>query len=370
MQSSQKHIIIDARNRRASTGRYTDRLVENMQKIDTKNRYTVLVAPDDDWQMKNPNFTTVASRFQQFSFSPLEQVGFAWQLYRLKPDLVHFTMTQQPVLYFGNIVTTTHDLTMLRHTRASRFPAWLHAIGMVFYRFLFWWSHKKSKKIIVPSRFVADDLSKHLSFTRKKFVVIHEAADPPISDRSRPVDGVFKPFIFHVGAPYPHKNIRRLIKAFGQVKDRHNRLQLVLPGKMKDQFKRDFEKWVGSSPEADSIIAPGYVSEAQLKWLYENASAYVLPSLSEGFGLPGLEAMAHGCPVVSSDATCLPEIYGDAAEYFNPKSVEGMAKAIEKVVLDPKLQRDLKNKGKAQLKKYSWQKMTEETLDTYTKTLA
>lgn len=365
MNSSQKHIVIDARNRRDSTGRYTDRLVENLQKTDRANRYTVLVRPDDDWQMKNPNFKTAACRYQQFSFSPFEQIGFAWQLYRLKPDLVHFTMTQQPLFYFGNIITTTHDLTMLRHTRASRFPAWLHAIGMVLYRFLFWWSHKKSKKIIVPSQFVADDLSKHLSFVRKKFVVIHEAADPPISEEPEQIDDVLKPFIFHVGAPYPHKNIHRLIKAFGVVKDSHPRLQLILPGKMKDQFKLDFEKWVGESTAADSIVAPGFVSEAQLKWLYENASAYVLPSLSEGFGLPGLEAMAHGCPLVSSNATCLPEIYGDAAEYFDPKDVNEIAKAIEKVLIDQDLAEDLKTKGKKQVKKYSWQKMAEETLKAY-----
>lgn len=367
MQSSQKHIVIDARNRLDSTGRYTDRLVENLQKIDKTNRYTILVKPDDDWRLKNPNFKTVACRYQQFSFNPFEQIGFAWQLYRLKPDLVHFTMTQQPVLYFGKIVTTTHDLTMLRHTRASRFPAWIHSIGMVLYRFLFWWSHKKSNKIIVPSRFVAEDLSKHLSFAGKKFVVIHEATDPPIPDAAEEVGGVFTPFIFHVGASFPHKNIHRLIKAFSLLKNDHPRLQLVLPGKMKDQFKADFEKWVAESTAADSIEAPGYVSDVQLKWLYENASAYVLPSLSEGFGLPGLEAMAHDCPLVSSNATCLPEIYGDAAEYFNPKDVEEMAKAIERVITDQKLAEELRKKGKKQLKKYSWQKMAEETLDIYTK---
>ncbi len=367
MHSSQKHIVIDASNRRDSTGRYTDRLVENLQKIDQTNRYTILVKSGDDWQMKSSNFKTFPCRYQQFSFNPFEQIGFAWQLYRLKPNLVHFTMTQQPVLYFGKIITTTHDLTMLRHTRASRFPAWLHSIGMVLYRFLFWWSHKKSKKIIVPSQFVADDLGKYLSFTRKKFVVIHEAADPPISAQPEPIDDVLKPFIFHVGAPYPHKNIRRLIKAFGLVKNNHPRLQLILPGKMKDQFKLDFEKWLDESPEADSIIAPGFVSEAQLKWLYENAAAYVLPSLSEGFGLPGLEAMAHDCPVVSSNATCLPEIYGNAAEYFDPKNVEEMAKAIEKVLIDQKLSEDLVKNGQKQIKKYSWHKMAEETLDIYKK---
>ncbi len=348
-------------------------MVENLQKIDKTNKYTVLVELDDDWQMKSPNFKTVPCRFRQFSFNPIEQIGFARQLYRLRPDLVHFTMTQQPLFYFGNIITTTHDLTMFRHTRPSRFPAWLHAIGMVFYRFLFWCSHRKSKKIIVPSQFVADDLAKHEASTKKKTAVIYEAADPPTKTKSQ--EPAFaqssklkaQSYLLHVGAPYPHKNIDRLIKAFEIVKGRHSRLQLVLPGKMRDQFKKDFDRWVSASPERDSIIAPGFVSDAQLKWLYENASAYVLPSLSEGFGLPGLEAMAHSCPLVSSNATCLPEIYGDAAEYFDPKSVEDMAKAIEKVILDTNLQEKLKENGKNRLKKYSWSKMAQQTLDIYQK---
>lgn len=367
MSESQKHIVIDARNRRASTGRYTDRLVENLQKIDKTNKYSLLVQPDDDLKLENPNFRTVSCHFQQFSFNPIEQIGFAWQIYQLKPDIVHFTMTQQPILYFGKIVTTTHDLTMLRHTRPSRFPAGLHAVGMVLYRILFWWSHRKSDKIIVPSKFVAEDLGASEPFTRKKTVVVYEAADPPISEKSKHVDDVTRPFIFHVGSPFPHKNLHRLIKAFSKVKARHHRLQLVLPGKMKDQFKRDFEKWQSESPEKDSIVAPGFVSEPQLKWLYQNASAYVLPSLSEGFGLPGLEAMAHNCPLVSSNTTCLPEIYGDAAEYFDPKSVEDIAKAIEKVVLDVNLQEKLKETGQKQLKKYSWHKMAVETLNIYKK---
>lgn len=360
-----KHIVIDARNRRASTGRYTDRLIENLQKLDKQNKYTILVELDDKWKMKNKNFHAVPCPYPQFSFNPLGQIAFARQLHALKPDLVHFTMTQQPLFYFGNIVTTTHDLTMLRHTRASRFPAWLHAIGLVLYRFLFWWSHKKSKKIIVPSNFVAKDLADYQPFTKDKIVVIHEAADPPIKEKAKPVEDVASPFIFHVGAPYPHKNIDRLIKAFELLYEKNPKLSLVLPGKMKDQFKKDFDSRVKYSPAKKSIITPGYISDAQLKWLYQNTSAYVLPSLSEGFGLPGLEAMAHDCPVVSSNATCLPEIYDGAAEYFNPRSEEEMAEAIDRVVSVKSLREEAIEKGKEQVKKYSWQKMAKETLNIY-----
>jgi glycosyltransferase involved in cell wall biosynthesis len=359
-----KHIVIDARNRRASTGRYTDRLVEHLQKLDHTNRYTILVEPDDPWKFENKNFTPRPCNFRQFSFNPLDQIRFSWQLYRLKPDLVHFTMTQQPLFYFGNIVTTTHDLTMLHFTRPSRFPGWLHKIGIGLYRFLLWWSHRKSKKILMPTEYSRRALEAYQPFTKKKIEVIYLSSEPPIAGDSQKIPGL-EHFIFHVGSPFPHKNIKRLIEAFQLVKKTHPDLQLVLPGKIKDQFKRDMDQWLADSPVRADIIGPGFVSDQELKWLYENAAAYVVPSLSEGFGLPGLEAMAHGCPLASSNATCLPEVYGEAAHYFNPKDTKDMARAITELLSNTKLGEALKQKGFACLKKYSWKKTAEQTLAVY-----
>ena len=103
--------------------------------------------------------------------------------------------------------------------------------------------------------------------------------------------------------------------------------------------------------------------------LYQNAKAYVFPSLSEGFGLPGLEAMAHGCPVISSNATCLPEVYGDAAHYFDPLDVDDMTQKISEVIDSKSLREDLVKKGTDQLVHYSWEKMASETHSIYSSTL-
>lgn len=362
------HIVIDARNRRSSTGRYTDRLLEHLQKIDPKNNYTVLVQPDDTWQGSAKNFHPLPCPYKQFSFNPLEQIGFAWQLYRLRPALTHFTMTQQPLLYFGNIVTTTHDLTMLRFTRKGRLSAPVHALRMGLYRFMFWLSHKKSKKIIVPSSFVKEDLSGLQPFTTPKTVVTLEASDPPISAKAIQPKGIEKPFILHVGSPFPHKNIDRLVEAFSLVKEKHPKLKLVLVGK-KEFYFNQLVADLKSNPHKKDIIIPGFVSEQELKWLYQNAEAYVLPSLSEGFGLPGLEAMSHKCPLVSSDATCLPEIYGDAAYYFNPSVPADIANSIDDVLKNKDLQKKLIKNGQERLKHYSWEKMAAETLEVYNNAL-
>ena len=359
------HIVIDARNRRASTGRYTDRLLEHLQKIDTENNYTVLIQSTDPYVPKAANFKTAPCDFQQFSFNPIDQIKFAWQVYRLKPDLTHFTMTQQPLFYFGKIVTTTHDLTMLRFTRASRFPAWLHAIGIGLYRMLFWWAHKKSDKIIVPTQFVADDLAEYQPFTRDKIVVTYESSEPPIKAPAAKLKNVDKPFIFHVGSPFPHKNLDRLIKAFEILNTSQPELKLVLPGKIVGQFKDSLNTWIAESPAKDSIIVPGFISDEELKWLYENAECYVLPALSEGFGLPGLEAMSHGCPLASSNATCLPEVYQDAALYFDPYNIEDIAEKVQTIIDNPKLAKDLIKKGEKLLPRYSWSKMAHETLAVY-----
>lgn len=362
--SRRKHIVIDARIRPTSTGRYTDRLLEYLQDIDQDNTYTVLLRSDDGWQPRAQNFTIQNVPFPQFSFNPLHDLKFAKLLRGLRPDLVHFTMTQQPLTYRGRIVTTTHDLTMLRFVRPGKTPLpifWLKKIG---YRVIFLVAHKKSARIIVPSKFVEQDLHAYQPFTKEKTTVTYESSDPPLQTSAERPENVTGLFIMHVGSPFPHKNIQRLIEAFELVRQYKPKLSLVLVGK-KEHYFTELEQWAKKRDSYKHITFTGFIPDKQLKWLYQNAEAYVLPSLSEGFGLPGLEAMAHGCPLVSSNATCLPEIYEDAANYFDPRNTIAMAKAIEEVISSHKFQKAMTARGKTQLKKYSWQKMAQETLEVY-----
>ncbi|MEX1058924.1 MAG: glycosyltransferase, partial [Candidatus Saccharimonadales bacterium] len=120
----------------------------------------------------------------------------------------------------------------------------------------------------------------------------------------------------------------------------------------------------------EGLVFTGFASEARLRWLYEHATAYVFPSLSEGFGLPGLEAMAHGAPVISSNATSLPEIYGESAEYFNPESTRDMVRVVGHVLENPARRAQLKRLGSLQVQKYSWQKNAEQTLEVYRQALS
>lgn len=313
--------------------------------------------------------TVVHTRFPLFSFNPLNQVKFALELRALRPDLVFFTLTgQQPLGYFGSQVTLTHDLTMYEFVRAGRLPMWAHQLRMRGYRLLMWVAHRKARHIIVPSDYVAQKLSEFHPFTKQKITRVYESSEPPINGRGTRPRGVGDSFLLHVGSPLPHKNIERLIETFEILHASRPELQLVLAGK-REFFFEQLQAQIDASPARAAIITPGFVSDAELKWLYEHAECYVLPSQSEGFGLPGLEAMAHGCPVASSSATCLPEIYGDAAVYFDPLDIEEMARVVDGVLDDQDQRKQLIEHGHKRLKLYSWQTMTKQIHKTLTTAL-
>lgn len=363
-----KHIVIDARIRQSSTGRYIDRLIEHLQRIDTKNRYTILLAPKDTWKPSSKRFATKHIRTRVFSYNPLQQLIFSWQLYRLRPDLVHFGITgHAPLFYFGHQITTTHDLTMFKFTRRGRLPMSVHWIRMRAYHLLIWTSHRLAKRIIVPTEYVRDAVAKYHLFTNRKLVVTYEASEPALTVKPSRPDYAPDEFIMYVGSSFPHKNLRRLVRALDALNHDYPDMRLLLVGKQELHGKR-LQKWV-KDRGIQNVVFTGFVSDTELKWLYEHCKAYIFPSLSEGFGLPGLEAMTYGAPVVSSNATCLPEVYEDAAQYFDPENVDDIAQAINKVLKNEKLRNELIAKGYKQIKKYSWTKMAEQTLSVYTDVL-
>lgn len=357
-----KHIVIDARELRTSSGRYVERLLNYLQDIDSEHKYSVLLKPEDvaGWNPTNDKFTKVTCPHKEFSFG--EQFGFAQQIKSLKPDLVHFTFAQQPAFYKGKTATTIHDLTTLRFTNPDKSPL-IFKFKQKVYAWLIKKAAHRSIAVITPSEFVKQDLANYAGINPDKITVTYEAADP-IKDPAEPIATLTdKQFIMYIGRPTPHKNLDRLIEAFENLRAQHPDLLLVLAGKKDANYRRI------EARDYKNVVFTDFVSEGQLRWLYENCSAYVFPSLSEGFGLPGLEAMVHGAPVVSSNATCLPEIYGDAAHYFDPTDVQAISDAINEVLTDKNLSDSLVQKGHDQVKKYSWKRMAEQTLQVYKKAL-
>lgn len=360
-------IVIDARESGTSTGRYVDKLIEHLHKQKPEHSVILLAHAERTEYLSNiaPGFVILQTPFKEFTFS--EQIGFLRQIRGLDADLVHFTMVQQPIMYTGNVVTTMHDLVTVRFRNPTKNPV----VFFIKQRIYAWVNRRaahKSIAVITPTQYVKDDIVKFAHIKPDKVFVTYEAADQ-MPAGSEPVPGLENtPFIMYIGRPTPHKNLGRLIEAHQKLLVDHPDLKLVLVGKIDGNYllhKARIEK-----EGLQGVLFTDFVSDAQLRWLFEHCGTYVFPSLSEGFGLPALEAMMHGAPVASSNATCLPEVYGDAANYFDPLNVTEMAAKIGEILDDPILREDLVEKGKAQAATYSWERLAKQTLAIYEQALS
>ncbi len=360
------HIAIDARIISSGTGRYIERLLTHLEKLDSDHTYSVLVRAKDKtyWTPTKDNFKVVVADYADYSFA--EQLGFYRFLKKLGPDLVHFCMPQQPLLYRGLSVTSILDLNLLRIESNDMNPHVLKVKKRIFSKLLRSVA-KRSNQILTISNYSKHDLLDFVKINPDKVTVAYPAAEkfdsrPEVVDRYKS-----RQYIMYVGRAESYKNNRTMIKAHQRLLAKNPDLRLVIVGK-KDKQRLDDMKWVKENDYAN-VDFVGFMSDGQLAWLYQNCQAYVFPSFMEGFGLPPLEAMQYGAPVVSSDATCLPEVLGDAALYFNPLYEKDMSNKIQTVISDKKLREEMIAKGNKQVNKYSWKKMAEQTLEVYNKIL-
>lgn len=349
-----------------STGRYTRKLIENLERIDTEHRYTIVLprAQYADWEPRNPHFTKVATDTPYFSVR--EQTTFARELRALRPDLVHFAMPQQPLWVGSPRVTTFHDMTLLKIRNRKKHPV-VSLVKRVVGAAAFAVVAHRSRVNLVVSAYSGRDLLKYTRAAASGVTLTYPAADP-IMDAAEPVEVPFQRFVLYVGTQVPYKNLSGLIRAVTDLRAADDTIGLIVAGKVDgdgSRLIRDLD-----DRERAAVNFAGFVSDGQLRWLYENAAVYAFPSFYEGFGLPGLEAMRHGCAVVSSSATCLPEVYGDAAVYFDPSKVSEIRAAVSRVLSDPELADELRARGHRRAQMYSWHLMAQRTLDSYRDALA
>jgi glycosyltransferase involved in cell wall biosynthesis len=358
-------IVIDARILGTSTGRYVERLLHHLQDIDTVNRYVVLLLPGDldRWTPRAPNFAkgVAAAPFSGFA----EQFRFDRQLRTLRADVVHFTAPQHPLAYRRPHVVTVHDLTLVdhvnRHHRGVLKSFYAHDLKRLVFRGVIRWTARRSEAVITPTRYVRDQLISRFGADGARVHVTYEAAEPLAATPVPARYGQENDYLLTVGNAFPYKNLWRVIQAFGQLG--RPGLSLVMVGR-RDVFARRLERRTLDAG-IDGVIFAGHVPDAELAWLYEHARMLVFPSLSEGFGLPPLEAMRYGLPVLSSDASCLPEVLGDGAQYFDPMDTGALASAIETLLDDPDRLERLREAGSRVVDRYSWRTLAERTLEIY-----
>lgn len=361
----------------AGLGRYVMKLVEETLRLDRKNTYVLFLNSTHADEFKGKKRVKVVKTNIPI-YSLAEQTILPFVFAKEKLDILHVPHFNAPFLYQGKLILTIHDL--IKHD--SKGPEtttrnrWLYYFKRFGYITLTNLIAKHADYILVPSNFVKEDVSKRLHVSPNKISVTYEAAAGTIKEISLGEDekikllnkyGLTQPFIVYTGSVYPHKNVNVLVSAL----EKHNRsreldLNLALICS-RSVFWERLSKRIEERKLQNWVKLLGFVEDEDVSKLYSLAIALVHPSKMEGFGLTGLEAMSVGLPVISSNASCLPEVYGDAALYFDPENVDDLASCLDNLIKDQELRSGLATKGYLQARKYSWRKMAKETLSVYKK---
>lgn len=353
-------------------GRYVYELVHQLIKIDKKNEYVLFMNKPayEEFEPPNKRISKVLVNAKHYSFA--EQTRFLWKLWRAKLDLMHFTHFNAPILYRGATIVTIHDLT-LSFFPGKKMNSWFYRQA---YNVVLKNAVRHAKRIIAVSKNTKQDLIEIAKTSPAKVEVIYEGVGEnfgPKLDREGIDDllkkyNITKEFMLYTGVWRSHKNLVNMIKAFDLFcgeGDEGFDAQLVITGE-ESPYYPEVKRTVKEYDLEHKVVFTDLVPEDELTALYQAAKVYIFPSLYEGFGLPPLEAMRCGTPVIASKVSCIPEICGEEnAVFFDPYDPEDIANAMRKLWLDDDLRAELRERGLTHSRKFSWEKMAEKTLEVY-----
>ncbi len=253
-------------------------------------------------------------------------------------------------------VVTIHDLSFYRYPEDFRKIDLFKLINGTNY------SIKKATRVIAVSQATKNDILKIYRLSEEKVKVIYNGFEKSKLKWGKTLRKVPKNYFLYVGTLQPRKNILTLIHAFNEIQKKYENFELIIAGKKGWMYDSLFQE-VLNLGLSRKVFFTDYVTDKQLIFLYRHAFAFIMPSLYEGFGIPILEAMSYGCSVVSSYASSLPEVGGDACLYFNPLDTKDLVKKMEQLINDKTLRIELIKKGKERIKLFSWKKCALETLN-------
>lgn len=353
-------------------GRYIRNLATELLRNGDGHEYMLLVPyRREDDARKEIGDTKNIFRYKGVNpsyYSLAEQTTFLWELERLDADLVHFTHFNVPLFYRRPYVVTIHDITRFIFPGQKR-QSFIHQVA---YEQVFSNALRHARRVICVSNTTARDIASLPFASKSPMTTIYEGIDEqffqPISSldqqKARLLLGDDRPFLLFVGVWMSHKNLTRLLDAYRIVRNTHPEIALVITGKPVPGYS-NLLKYVKEYNLEKDVFFPGFVSHALLPALYALSRAFVFPSLYEGFGLPPLEAMACGAPVVASNVSSMPELLGSAAEYVNPEHTEDIARGILRISEDEAYAQDLIRLGKIQVRAYRWEKAAMEHIKVY-----
>jgi len=333
---------------------YLRELLAALARIDSENEYVVftnretgedLVPPPSNFH-RCPQAVHASSRPMRILW---EQTRLPLQVSRLKLDVLLNPGFTAPLVTSCPCVTVFHDLQHKRHPEYFRWfdlPPW---------RFFLWAAAHRARRIIAVTEATRADLLHFYRIPAERIHVVHHGADPALLDLRR--DRVER-FVLCVSTLHPHKNIERLIRAHAREK---RDFKLVLAG-MRGFHAETIERLIDQLGVRDQVTLTGWISRANLYDLYDRALACVYPSTFEGFGMPALEALAAGAPLLCSDIPPLREVAAECALFFNPLDEDALAQGLTRIVSDEPLRANLTRKGRERARTFTWERTARETL--------
>ncbi len=377
-------IVIDVRRiRDFGIGTYIRNLVHALTHIDNTNRYVLVSSPSEARA-----FTGLPSHFEVATYAgsderPKDNLAFPWFLRRFSADLYHIPLNRVPVWMPKPYVVTIHDMSSLLFAEQTGIRADLH-------RWRFRRGLQRADCVIAVSASTRRDVQNYLGIPAERVRLVYNAPDPEFFRHGHAADAraagpqteererqrvleryqITYPFLLYAGNIRPQKNIPRLVEAFAVAQNElashpvYKDLRLIIIG---DEIARNpaVRRAILHSRVENRARFLGFVPFDTLRAFYASAEAFVFPSLYEGFGLPPLEAMATGTPVITSNVGSLPEAVGDAAMLVNPENVFDIARGIREVLLDAELRATLVRRGRERVARFSWERTAREVLEIY-----
>ena len=370
------HIVIDVRRSNDfGIGTYIRALVDALGTLDRHNRYTLVCSSNESRALTDlpENFKSV--NYSRSDLDPLDNFAFPAFLRSLKPDLVHIPLNRVPLAMIRPYVVTVHDMSSLLFEDQGS------DLKMRYRRYRYRRGLMRANEVIAVSETTKHDIEMLIGIPPQRIHRVYNAPALGFFPHGNGFDAQEKhrileryqiqyPYLLYAGNIRPHKNVPRLVEAFAVVRDQlsshpvYKDLRLIIIGDTISQYPSVRQAVIKSRVE-NVVRFLGFVPFETLRYFYEAATAFVFVSRYEGFGLPPLEAMACGTPVVASNVSSLPEVLGDAAVQVNPANVFEIARGITEVLLDDGLRAALVRCGREQASRFSWERAAREVLEIY-----
>jgi len=378
-------IGIDTRfalKKRRGIGNYTLNLLQSLAKIDQENQYFLYTNQPD-----SENILPKAANFEVRILVPAnyllwEQLVLPRQAIKDGIDVLHCTANTSPVFLKKStkLIVTIHDVMYLKDSvLLPKSNVAYQRLGRIYRSAIVSKTIRNATKVITVSNFSKSDILHHFpSLQTSSIITTYEAPDASFSilDRgnaSKIIKNSFNlsgKYLLTLGGTDPRKNTKLVIRAFSKLKQTKNISEKLVIVGIPNWKQSEFYDLVCLLQCENDVIFTDYVTQDELVCLYNCATLFIYPSLYEGFGIPPLESMVCGTPVITSNTTSIPEIVGDAALQIDPNSQEELESAVYKLLVDHSLRDNLIQRGLARAKQFSWRRMAEETLDIYKSIIA